>query len=76
MVKKDVEQGVKSEFSIHHDGLLRFKNRVCIPSNTELKSEIIKEAHNSEFHNTPGQHKDVPGFERPLLVERNEARHR
>lgn len=36
-----------SEFRIHDDGSLRFGNRLCIPSNVDLKREIILEAYNS-----------------------------
>ncbi|KAK8708455.1 hypothetical protein V6N13_059495 [Hibiscus sabdariffa] len=43
--------GVKANvnFSLHPDGLLYFKNRVCVPNYEDLRREILREAHQSSF---------------------------
>ncbi|KAK9044452.1 hypothetical protein V6N11_058352 [Hibiscus sabdariffa] len=43
-----------ANFSLHPDGLLYFKNRLCVPNNEELRREILKEAHQSSFSIHPG----------------------
>ena len=37
------------KFGMHDDGSLRYGNRVCVPSNVELKEEILSDAHKSRF---------------------------
>nr|KYP70096.1 Transposon Ty3-I Gag-Pol polyprotein [Cajanus cajan] len=49
-----LNQGVKSEFRIGVDGVLRFKDRLCIPSVPELKRAILEEGHKSILSIHPG----------------------
>ncbi|XP_074304823.1 uncharacterized protein LOC141639644 [Silene latifolia] len=46
--------GVKSKFSIHSDGNLRFNGRWCIPDNEGLKKKILTEAHATPYSIHPG----------------------
>ncbi|KAG8490535.1 hypothetical protein CXB51_013654 [Gossypium anomalum] len=46
-----------SEFRVDTDGCLRFRNRICVPSNTELIQMIMNEAHNSRLSVHPGSTK-------------------
>jgi len=39
------------------DGIVKFKNRLYVPNQSELKREILKEAHNSLFSTHPGSTK-------------------
>ena len=39
----------KSEVHIGSDGLIMFRNRVCIPDDWVLKTDIMGEAHKSKF---------------------------
>ena len=55
-----------------NQGILRFSSRIWIPNVEELKNEILKDAHNSEFSIHPGKNEDVPRFEAKLLVARHE----
>lgn len=48
-LKKDVEQGVHPEVRVSADGLLRFQDKLYILDDSELKIDIITEAHNSKF---------------------------
>ena len=51
------KDGVKSEFSVKDDGSLYFRARLCVPTNSELKKELLHEAHNSVFTMHPGGNK-------------------
>ncbi|KAJ1684803.1 hypothetical protein LUZ63_016193 [Rhynchospora breviuscula] len=60
---------VKSEqetpFQVDEDGVLRFKNRVCVPYNKEIKNKILSEAHESGYTIHPGETKmcrDLKGY--------------
>ena len=37
------------DFSLGVDGILRFKNRICIPEDNELKQTILSEGHKSKL---------------------------
>ncbi|KAG8493029.1 hypothetical protein CXB51_010399 [Gossypium anomalum] len=49
--------GMESEFQIDNDDCLRFRNRLCVPRNSELISVILNEAHNSRMSIHPGSTK-------------------
>jgi hypothetical protein len=42
---EEVEKRVQSDFHVTGDGILKFRNRVCIPNDAELKKVILSEAH-------------------------------
>ena len=39
----------ETEFSVKEDGSLYYKDRVCVPNDSELKKAILEEAHNGSF---------------------------
>ncbi|KAK8658831.1 hypothetical protein V6N13_029050 [Hibiscus sabdariffa] len=43
-----------SDFSVNSNGLLCFRNRICVPSDESLQQEILQEAHNNLFSVHPG----------------------
>jgi len=45
------------DFELGGDGLLRFKGRLCIPADEELKRMIIEESHKSHLSLHPGMTK-------------------
>nr|KYP56354.1 Transposon Ty3-I Gag-Pol polyprotein [Cajanus cajan] len=49
-----LNQGVESEFRVGVDGVLRFKDRLCIPSVPELKRAILEEGHRNSLSIHPG----------------------
>ena len=56
------------------DGSLHYKDRVCVPNDSELKKAILEEAHNGSFSMHPGSikmYQDLRGF---VLVVRNKKR--
>ena len=42
------------EFRVSTDGISRFKNRICIPKDDEIKKMILEGAHKSKFSFHPG----------------------
>ncbi|XP_071912339.1 uncharacterized protein [Coffea arabica] len=60
MVQKWVEKMKKGElpnFNIGPDGILKFRNRVVVPKDEELKREILEESHRSRYTVHPGNNK-------------------
>ncbi|KAL0546476.1 hypothetical protein IC582_016386 [Cucumis melo] len=51
------EAGQAVEFSISSDGGLLFKRRLCVPSDSAVKTELLSEAHSSPFSMHPGSTK-------------------
>ncbi|KAA3466492.1 Transposon Ty3-G Gag-Pol polyprotein [Gossypium australe] len=51
------ELNVDSEYRVDSDDCLRFRNRICVPRNSELISMILNEAHNSHLTVHPGSTK-------------------
>nr|KYP37706.1 Retrovirus-related Pol polyprotein from transposon 17.6 [Cajanus cajan] len=49
-----LNQGVESEFRVGVDEVLRFKDRLCIPSVLEFKRAILEEGHRSILSIHPG----------------------
>ena len=45
------------DFTIGSDGVLRFRGRVCIPEDLEVKGVILEEGHKSRFSMHPGMTK-------------------
>ena len=44
-----IKYGVWSGFSVKDDGSLYFRDRLCVLADSELKKELLHEAHNSVF---------------------------
>ncbi|KAL4023162.1 hypothetical protein IC575_016912 [Cucumis melo] len=56
--KRDLaEAGQAVEFSISSDGGLLFERRLCVPSDSAVKTELLSEAHSSPFSMHPGSTK-------------------
>ena len=53
---KKVEKGSVPEFTTK-DGILKFRNRLCIPNNSGLRKELLKESHDSMLTTHPGSTK-------------------
>jgi len=47
------------DFLMGSDGVLRFRGRVCIPEDLELRGTILEEGHNSRFSMHPGMTKCI-----------------
>ncbi|KAL0549903.1 hypothetical protein IC582_014398 [Cucumis melo] len=51
------EAGQTAEFSLSADGGLLFERRLCVPSDSAVKTELLSEAHSSPFSMHPGSTK-------------------
>ncbi|TYJ96450.1 retrotransposon protein, putative, Ty3-gypsy sub-class [Cucumis melo var. makuwa] len=56
------EVGQAVEFSISSDGGLLFKRRLCVPTDSAVKTELLTEAHSSPFSMHPGLPRTLRGF--------------
>ena len=56
-IRQEVESGQQGDFSVRDDGTLRMRQRLCVPNVTELKKEILDEAHSSAYAMHPGSTK-------------------
>ena len=52
-----IKDGVESEFSAKEDVTLYFRDRLCVPTDSKMKKELLHEAHNSVFTMHPGGNK-------------------
>jgi len=55
MIKK-VEEGSVQDFTIK-DGVLKFRNYLCVPKHPEFKKELLKESYDSTLTTHPGSTK-------------------
>ena len=53
----EVQEGKRLEFNMSNDGVLRFRNRLCVPNDFALKKEIMEEAHRTPYSVHPGSTK-------------------
>ena len=59
-IKKLIAEGCGPQFSIDEQGVVRYKNRLVVPSNEELRRKILTEAHHSKVSIHPGSNKIYP----------------
>ena len=50
-------EGKETKFSVHEDGFLYYRDRVCVPNDDELKKSILEKAHSGSFAMHPGSTK-------------------
>ena len=55
-IRKKVEEGTTQDFTIK-EGVLRFRDRLCVPKSAELIKELLKESHDSTLSTHPGNTK-------------------
>ena len=46
---EDVQKGSKPDFVLSDDGVLRFRTRLCVPDDGDLRREFLEEAHCSRI---------------------------
>ena len=56
-MRKKVEEGEQSDFSIRDDGALVIGSRLCVPAVEELKRQVLEESHCSAYAMHPGSTK-------------------
>ena len=55
--RKRVGDGKPREFSIGENDLVRFRGRLCVPQKSEVKMDILREAHKTPYTVHPGETK-------------------
>lgn len=60
--------GEQSKFHVRDDGILCYKNRVCVPNSLDLKEKILNETHQSKYNIHPDNTKIYRNL-RSILVE-------
>ena len=48
-VIEEVKNGSKPDFVLSDDGILRFRARLCVPNDGDLRRELLEEAHCSRL---------------------------
>ena len=52
-----IGDGKETEFTVNENGVLYYKDRVCVPDDDELRKSILEEAHSGSFVIHPGSTK-------------------
>ena len=61
-IKKLIVEGCGPQFSVDDQGVVKFKNRLVVPSSDELRRKILDEAHDSKLSIHPIINKMYPGI--------------
>ncbi|WVZ63516.1 hypothetical protein U9M48_013141 [Paspalum notatum var. saurae] len=56
-IRDGINEKKKACFKLDEEGVLRFKNRLVVPKDMELRKKILDEAHTSMFTLHPGSNK-------------------
>lgn len=56
-IRMDIETNGKKDYSIDEDGIIRYKNRLCIPSEDDIRKTILTESHSTPYTIHPGSTK-------------------
>ncbi|KMQ72782.1 hypothetical protein BPMI_01159 [Candidatus Burkholderia pumila] len=55
--REKAQKGELHGYTIGSDGILRYQDRIFLPRNSELKEEVLREAHCSKYNVHPGSTK-------------------
>ena len=53
-IRDELDSGDHPEYDLGDSGILRFKQRICVPNDEDIKRIILKEAHESRYSLHPG----------------------
>ena len=56
-IVRQIGNGKEIEFTVNEDGVLYYKDRVCVPDDNDLRKAILEEAHSGSFAIHPGSTK-------------------
>ena len=56
-IVSQIGNGKENEFEVKEDGILYYKDRVCVPDDNDLRKAILEEAHSGSFSIHPGSTK-------------------
>ena len=72
-IKKLIAEGRGPQFSIDEQGVVRYKDRLVVPSNEELRRKILNEAHHSKLSIHPESNKMYHDLRQLYWVVQHEA---
>ena len=52
-----IGNGKETEFTVNENGVLYYRDQVCVPDCSDLRKSILEEAHNGSFPIHPGSTK-------------------
>ena len=56
-IVSQIGNGKETEFTVNENGVLHYKDRVCVPDDNDLRKAILEEAHSGYFATHPGSTK-------------------
>ena len=56
-IKRNIAENEESKYRVDSSGTLRFEGRIWIPTDPELREEILQEAHSTRYSIHPGSTK-------------------
>ena len=56
-MKAALQSSENVDFSLTREGMLRYRNQICVPDNGELRESIMKEVHTTPYSLHPGSTK-------------------
>ncbi|XP_039811783.1 uncharacterized protein LOC120674706 [Panicum virgatum] len=56
-VRKRIHEGKVGDFTLDASGAVRFRGRLCVPQKSQVKEDILKEAHRTRYTVHPGENK-------------------
>ena len=56
-IVSQIGNGKETEFTVNENGVLHYKDRVCVPDDNNLRKSILEEAHRGSFAIHPGSTK-------------------
>lgn len=57
----------ENDFKVDEHGVLRFRGRVCVPNNHDMKKMILEESHRSSMSIHPGANKVYQDLKKMFL---------
>ena len=57
VIVSQIGNGKEIKFTVNEDGVLYYKDRVCLPDDNDLRKSILEEAHSGSFVIHPGSTK-------------------
>ena len=56
-VRKCIHEGKVGDFTLDASGAVRFRGRLCVPQRSQVKEDILEEAHRTRYTVHPGDNK-------------------
>ena len=56
-IMSQIRNGKETKFTVNKNGVLNYKGRVCVPDDSDLRKDILEEAHSISFAIHPGSTK-------------------